>query len=136
MIYTDDNIHIGIEKLSGVLPEFLAKARRDGYIDPRSDDFSKNQAFGRAVGTGYAGSALGALAGYLARSKRSPAAVLAGAGLGAIGSGALQYRHSLKKFREAQKKGLNPVTLKKHDPEKIERTRRWAKARMKKRKKS
>lgn len=34
-------------KKADFLPEFLAKPRRDGFIDPRHDDFSKNPATGK-----------------------------------------------------------------------------------------
>lgn len=113
-----------MEKEAEVLPEFLAKPRRDGFIDPRHDDFSKNQAFGRAVGIG-----------VLPISVGTGAALTGNKGLGAglIGTGALagygMYRHNLKKFRELQAQGRNPVTGRKHDPERIERTRRYVEQR-------
>jgi hypothetical protein len=109
-------------KESEILPEFLVKPRRDGFIDPRDDDFSKNQAFGRAMGVGLlpvtAGAGIGIIGG-------NPALGTGIAGLGAL-SGYGMYRHKLRQFRELQAQGKNPVTGKMHDPERIEKTRRWA----------
>lgn len=108
-------------KESGVLPEFLEKTHRDGFIDPRDDDFSKNQAFGRSIGVGLLPVMAGAGIGI-----GGNAALGAGvAGLGAL-AGYGMYRHKLRQFRELQAQGRNPVTGKMHDPERIERTRRWA----------
>jgi len=108
-------------KESGVLPEFLEKPRRDGFIDPREDDFSKNQAFGRAVGIGLMPVTGGAI--VASQGARAAGAGIAGAGLLA---GYGMYLHKLRQFRELQAQGKNPVTGKMHDPEKIEKTRQWA----------
>lgn len=110
-------LHATHSKDAGVLPEFMEKAKREGFIDPRTDDFSKNQAFGRAVGLGILPTFAGAVL--------TPINPMIGVPLvaGGLGVGALTYGHKLKKFRELQEKGLNPVTGKKHDPARIERTR-------------
>jgi uncharacterized protein YjiS (DUF1127 family) len=104
-------------KHADILPEFIAKAKRDGFIDPRTDDFSKNQAFGRSIGIGLLPLFTGAV---LTPTNPKIGLSLAAAGLG---GGALTYGYNLKKFRELQAKGLNPATGKKHDPARIERTR-------------
>lgn len=110
-------LHATHSKDAGVLPEFMEKAKREGFIDPRTDDFSKNQAFGRAVGIGLLPTFAGAVL--------TPINPMIGVPLvaGGLGAGALTYGHKLQKFRELQEKGLNPVTGKKHDPARIERTR-------------
>jgi hypothetical protein len=110
-------LHATHSKNAGVLPEFMEKAKREGFIDPRTDDFSKNQAFGRAVGIGLLPTFAGAV---LTPINPRIGVPLVASGLGV---GALTYGHKLKKFRELQEKGLNPVTGKKHDPARIERTR-------------
>jgi hypothetical protein len=109
-----------LEKEASILPEFLAKPSRDGFIDPRHDDFSKNQAFGRGVGVGLLPAALGA--GVAVGGRRALGAGIAGAGaLAGLG----MYRHRLQQFRDLQAQGRNPVTGRMHDPERIERTRRY-----------
>jgi hypothetical protein len=110
-------LHATHSKDAGVLPEFIEKAKREGFIDPRTDDFSKNQAFGRAVGLGILPTFAGAVL--------TPINPMIGVPLvaGGLGVGALTYGYKLKKFRELQEKGLNPATGKKHDPARIERTR-------------
>lgn len=110
------------KKEAAVLPDFLAMPIRREFMDPRSDDFNKNQAFGRAAGAYLAAAPVGAIVGHHYGG-------LGGLGVGATSAGLLAaaptYAHSLRKFREMQDQGLNPVTGKPHNPEKIERTRRW-----------
>ena len=127
MIYGDDNIHDALEKVAGVLPSFLSKARRDGFIDPRSDDFAKNQAFGRGVGASLM-FAPATAAGLALRSPRLAAAF----GLSGLGAGGVTYTRKLKKFRDAQKKGLNPATMKKYDSARIQKAADRAAQRRKK----
>jgi len=110
-------LHATHSKDAGVLPEFMEKAKREGFVDPRTDDFSKNQAFGRAVGMGLLPTFAGAV--FTPVNPKIGVPLIAGG----LGLGALTYSRKLKKFRELQEKGLNPVTGKKHDPARIERTR-------------
>jgi hypothetical protein len=98
------------EKDAGVLPEFLAKPRRGEKLEPGSEDFMKNQAFGRAVGSGgvpgwMVGGALGAVAG--GRKGSVPGMLLGGAGGAALGGAAgtaAMYPSKLRKQREKSDK--------------------------------
>lgn len=97
-------------KEASVLPAFLAKPRRGERLEPGSDDFAKNQAFGRAVGGGgVPGAFPGAIAGGVLGSHYlgTPGMVLgAGAGM-ALGMGAgtaLAYPSKLRKQREIAEK--------------------------------
>ncbi len=117
-----------LEKIAGVLPSFLADVRKKGFLDPRSDDFSKNQAFGRGLGAALAPAmAAGMVGGFQLGGGRGvhPATTPALLALAAL-SGTGTYAYKLRKFRQLQAEGRNPVTGKKHDPAKIERTRAWA----------
>jgi hypothetical protein len=109
-------------KISGSLPSALLKTRREGFLDPRSDDFNKNQAFGRAVGVAIPTAATAAATSY---NKATRKAALPLAALSAL-SGTAMYHKKLRDYRRSQAKGLNPVTGREHDPEKIERTKKWA----------
>lgn len=85
----------------------LSRAQRGERLDPSSDDFAKNQAFGRAVGLSAATSAAGALAAgatKLVRPKRVRPVALA-ALLAPPIVGVKSYRRNLKRFRENQKNG-------------------------------
>ena len=106
---------VGHRKAAGVLPEFLDAPRRGVSLDPRSDDFSRNQAFGRGVGAAALGSTLGGVAGAAVGGPK-------GAAIGALGGGAITgvatHRKKLREFRELQRQGRNPATGKKHGPAK------------------
>lgn len=105
------------QKEAGILPEFLTKTRRDGFLDPRSDDFSKNQAFGRSVVPAIGGGAIGGGTAALLSELRPAKTLLRGAGrlgagvaAGTALAGTVKYRSQLKKFRAMQEQGLNPVS--------------------------
>lgn len=123
--YAQQHLAAGAKTASPIdmLPDFLAKPHRDGYIDPRTDDFSKNQAFGRAMGAGGLAALAGAAVTPVAPHVGIPVALL-GTGLG-MGV----YRHSLSEFRDRQARGLNPVTNKPHDPASIARMISWSQKR-------
>ena len=110
-----------LEKIAGIVP-------KGSFIDPRSDDFSKNQALGRGIGAGLLPGALGSgltVGGLVGQSPRMRNVGLASLLL-AAGVGTGVYGTKLKKFRKLQAEGRNPVTGRKHDPVEIERTRKWA----------
>ena len=116
-------------KTAGVRKSITGMGKGETFLDPRSDDFSKNQAFGRGVGTGIAAGAVPAAIGVTATAlgKRRVGAALTALGAATgVAAGTGTYGTRLKKFRKMQKEGRNPVTGKKHNPEKIEKTRRWA----------
>ena len=119
-----------LEKISGVLPEFLDKPRKGEFLDPRSDDFAKNQAFGRGVGASLAAMPVGAGLGMIAGGSGGRLAGAAGAS--GLLAAYLMYNHKLRQFRKAQGEGKNPATGRKFNPEKIERTRKWVESRSKK----
>jgi 8-oxo-dGTP pyrophosphatase MutT (NUDIX family) len=107
-----------------LLPDFLARPARDGYIDPRSDDFAKNQAFGRALGAGGIPAIAGASLALAGRPAIGVPLALAGAAVGKV-----VHDRTLGQMRELQAQGRNPVTRKAHDHAQIERTISWAKKR-------
>jgi len=99
-----------VPKEAAVLPTWLDKPLRGERMDPSSEDFAKNRAFGNALLTGgYPGAILGAIGGTAlgARAKGIPGALvggpvgyLAGAGLGT----AVKFPSKLKEQKEKQRK--------------------------------
>ena len=125
-----------LDPVYDVLPSHLDT--RSGFIDPRSDDFAKNQAVGRAMGVG--GLLFGVpatVAGTAYRTGKGDGALkaiakgnLMGLGTAALPA-AITYKLSLDKFRERQKRGLNPATNQPYNLKRIERLTAGAKKRAK-----
>jgi hypothetical protein len=109
---------------------FLTKVPREGFIDPRDDDFAKNQAFGRALSAGLLGSIPGSLIGAYKGAPGGPKrsallAILGGLATGSIPAG-ITYKRKVKKFRELQKKGLNPALNEPFNVKRIEKLKEMA----------
>ena len=78
-------------KKAAVLPEFLAKPRRGERLEPGSEDFAKNRAFGLALGRGGLPGAVvgGATGGYLGAKHLGAPGLLLGPVAGALGGMAI-----------------------------------------------
>jgi hypothetical protein len=97
------------QKTAAILPEWLAKPARGERLEPGSEEFIKNRAFGRAVGRGgLGGFSTGALAGgIIGASERMKGnypflGAFLGAPVGAALGTAVDFPIQLKKQREMQ----------------------------------
>jgi hypothetical protein len=117
-----------MSKTGSVLPSFLDMDKHEGFIDPRSDDFNKNRAFGLGLGAALPGAAFGALYSGAVKDRSLPKSVALTAA-GGLATGVPVGLLALKDFRELQAEGKNPVTGKAHDIAKIKKSQEWARKR-------